>query len=107
MIHVKGKPAVFFGWYRDFIQFMLDHRWYRRFGSVLAISETLVGVALIIGAFTGIAAPAGATLNFNFMLAGSASINPVLFLLAVLLILAWKTKAVRGSHIPLARPGSA
>ena len=29
-------------------------------------------------------------MNFNFMLAGSASTNPVLFLLGLLLLLAWK-----------------
>ncbi len=35
-------------------------------------------------------------MNFNFMLAGSASTNPVLFLLAVLLILAWKVAGYYG-----------
>jgi thiosulfate dehydrogenase [quinone] large subunit len=29
-------------------------------------------------------------MNFNFMLAGTASTNPVLFLAAILLIMAWK-----------------
>ena len=29
-------------------------------------------------------------MNFNFMLAGSAGVNPVFFLLQVLLIVAWK-----------------
>ncbi len=48
------------------------------------------GLALILGLFTGLAALAGATMNFNFMLAGTASTNPVLFVLAILLILAWK-----------------
>ena len=49
-----------------------------------------VGVLLIIGAFSGIAAIVGATLNFNFMLAGSASTNPVMFIVAVLIALGWK-----------------
>jgi hypothetical protein len=30
-------------------------------------------------------------MNWNFMMAGSASINPVLFTFSILLILAWKT----------------
>jgi thiosulfate dehydrogenase [quinone] large subunit len=49
-----------------------------------------VGVFLIIGAFTGLAALGGAMLNFNFMMAGSASTNPVLFILAVLILVGWK-----------------
>ena len=50
----------------------------------------VVGILLLLGAFTGIAAILGGFMNFNFMLAGSASVNPVFFLLQVLLILAWK-----------------
>jgi thiosulfate dehydrogenase [quinone] large subunit len=30
-------------------------------------------------------------MNWNFMMAGTASTNPLLFLLSILLILAWKT----------------
>lgn len=86
----RGTPPIKFDWYRDFIQFMLDHEWYTWFAWIIAFGETFAGLALIIGAFTGIAALTGAFMNFNFMLAGSASTNPVLFLLSVLLILAWK-----------------
>ena len=69
---------------------MDDHGWYHWFAWVIALGEVTVGVMLIVGAFTGLAALAGATLNFNFMLAGSASTNPVLFVLAMLLLLGWK-----------------
>jgi len=53
-------------------------------------------VGLILGAFVGVAALAGAFMNMNFMLAGSASSNPVLLVLAILLILAWKTAGYIG-----------
>lgn len=86
----KGSPPISFDWYRDFIQFMLDNGWYTWFAYLIAFGEVAIGVALIIGFATGFAALAGATMNFNFMMAGTASTNPVLFLLAVLLILAWK-----------------
>jgi len=56
----------------------------------------LIGIALILGLLTGLVAFAGAFMNFNFMLAGSASTNPVLFTLAVLLILAWKVAGYWG-----------
>lgn len=35
-------------------------------------------------------------MNFNFMLAGTASTNPVMFFLAILLMLAWKTAGYYG-----------
>jgi thiosulfate dehydrogenase [quinone] large subunit len=92
----QGQPPIKYDWYRDFIQFMLDHHWYSWFAYVIALGETAIGIFLIIGAFCGIAAIAGATLNFNFMLAGSASTNPVLFLLAVLILLGWKVAGYIG-----------
>ena len=69
---------------------MLGNEWYQWFAWVIAWGELVAGVALIVGAFTGFTALGGAFMSFNFMLAGSASTNPVLFLLAVLLLLAWK-----------------
>lgn len=90
VVPAKGTPVISYDWYRDFIQFMLDHEWYSWFAPLIAVSEVVIGIALIVGLATGFAALAGATMNFNFMLAGSASTNPVLFLLAVLVILGWK-----------------
>jgi thiosulfate dehydrogenase [quinone] large subunit len=91
-----ARPAITFDWYRSFLQFLLDTNSYTWFAKVIAYSELLIGIALIVGAFTGIAALAGATMNFNFMLAGSASTNPVLFLLAVGIVLAWKVAGLVG-----------
>ena len=92
----NGRPIITYGWYRDFIQYMLDNEWSTWFAKLIAVGEVLVGVALIVGAFTGIAAFFGAVMNFNFMLAGSAGANPVLFGAAILLILAWKTAGYVG-----------
>jgi thiosulfate dehydrogenase [quinone] large subunit len=58
---------------------------------VVTIGECLVGIALILGLFTAIAAFFGAFMNANYLLAGSVSINPFLLVIAVFLILAWKT----------------
>lgn len=95
-IPAEGRPAISFDWYRSFLQFMLDAQAYSWFGKLIAYGETLVGIALILGAFTGIAAFFGALMNFNFMLAGSASTNPVLFFLALGLIMAWKISGYVG-----------
>lgn len=85
-----------FDWFRNFLQFLIDTESHVWFGKLIAIGETAVGVALILGAFVGIAAFFGATMNFSFLLAGTTSTNPVLFLFAVLLILAWKTAGYIG-----------
>ena len=89
-IPAQGSPAIKYDWYRTFLTYMLDHSWYHWFAWVVAIGEMTVGVMLIVGVFTGLAALGGATLNFNFLLAGSASTNPVLFILAVLILFGWK-----------------
>jgi thiosulfate dehydrogenase [quinone] large subunit len=86
----QGKPPIAFDWYRDFIQFMLDRGWYTWFADVLMWGEFLIGIALILGAFVGIAAFFGAFLNWNFIMAGTASSNGLLFAIAIVLMLAWK-----------------
>ena len=91
-----AKPTITYDWYRGFIQFMIDNHWEGVFGKVVAFGETAVGLGLILGAFVGIAAVGGAFMNLNFMLAGSASTNPVLLLLGFLLVLAWKTAGFIG-----------
>lgn len=92
----QGRPSITYGWYRDFLQYMIDHEWYTWFAKLIAIGEFLIGVALILGALVGIAAFLGTFMNFNFQLAGSASSNPVLFGLGVFLVLAWKTAGYIG-----------
>jgi thiosulfate dehydrogenase [quinone] large subunit len=91
-----AKPAITYDWYRGFIQFLIDSHAEGVMGKVIAFGETAVGIALILGAFVGIAAVGGAFMNLNFMLAGSASTNPVLLLLGFLLVLAWKTAGYIG-----------
>ena len=58
---------------------------------VVAFGEVLVGVGLILGIFTGIAAFFGGFMNVNYLMAGTVSTNPFLFVIATWLVLAWKT----------------
>jgi len=92
----SAKPPITYDWYRGFIQFLIDTHAEDVMGKLIAFGETAVGVGLILGAFVGIAAVGGAFMNLNFMLAGSASTNPVLLLLGFLLVLAWKTAGYIG-----------
>jgi len=85
-----GKAPITYDWYRSFLVFLLEGGHDRWLGPLIAWGEVLVGIGLLIGALTGFAAFFGALMNFNFMLAGTASTNPVMFLLSVLLIMAWK-----------------
>jgi thiosulfate dehydrogenase [quinone] large subunit len=91
-----AKPAIAFDWYRSFLQFLHDTQSYTWFAKLIAYGEVLVGIALILGLFTGIAAFVGGFMNWNFMMAGSASTNPLLFTISVGLVLAWKVAGYYG-----------
>ena len=91
-----ARPVITYDWSRGFIQFLIDNNAEQVMGKLIAFGETAVGVGLILGAFTGIAAVSGAFMNLNFMLAGSASTNPVLLLLGFLIVMAWKTAGYIG-----------
>ena len=84
------ESPIAVGWYHNFIQYMLDNQWYTFFAQLVMWGELLVGVGLILGALTGIAAFFGAFMNWNYIMAGSASTNGWLGVLAIFLILAWK-----------------
>ncbi|MDP2776091.1 MAG: DoxX family protein [Anaerolineales bacterium] len=86
-----ARPLIAFDWYRNFIQFMLDSGNYVWFAKLVVVGELLVGAALILGIFIWLSAFIGGFMNWNFMMAGSASVNPVFLILSILLVLAWKT----------------
>lgn len=96
VIPETGRPAVAFDWYRGFLQAMLDAEAYTWMAPLIAYGELLVGIALVLGLFTGIAAFFGGLMNWNFMMAGTASSNPVLLMVAIGLILAWKVAGYIG-----------
>ena len=61
------------------------------FSYLVTFGELAVGIALVLGAVTGVAAFFGAFLNLNFLLAGTVSISPVMLVGEVLLMFAWRT----------------
>lgn len=92
----EGRPAITYDWYRSFLQTLLDNGAESWMTYVITFGEIAVGIGLIIGMLTGFAAFFGALMNMSFLLAGSASTNPVLFTLAVGVILAWKVAGYYG-----------
>lgn len=82
------NPAVS-SWYAWFINVVaLPH--VILFSYLVTFGELAVGAGLVLGAFTGIAAFFGAFMNFNYLFAGTVSVNPLLLLIELFLILAWR-----------------
>jgi thiosulfate dehydrogenase [quinone] large subunit len=94
--HKGSNPALAYDWWYNFLNYMNTHGWYTWVAKLIAIGEFAVGVALIVGLLVGIAAFFGGALNFSYMLTGIAGVNPLMFLLTVLLIAAWKVAGLLG-----------
>ena len=92
----QGHAAISYDWYRTFIETLLNNDAYTWFAPLITFGEMAVGIGLLLGALTGFAAFFGAFMNMSFLLAGSASTNPVMFTLAVGLILAWRVAGYYG-----------
>lgn len=86
---VGAHPDVS-GWYGAFIRNVALHHTVL-ISYLVTYGEILVGAALVLGLFTGIAAFIGTFMNLNYLFAGTVSINPLLALLGLLLILAWRS----------------
>jgi thiosulfate dehydrogenase [quinone] large subunit len=92
----SGAHADVQGWYAWFLQqVVLPNA--AAWSYMVTIGEVLVGVGLIVGAFTGIAAFFGGFMNANYLMAGTVSTNPMLFVIATWLVLAWKTAGYLGA----------
>jgi thiosulfate dehydrogenase [quinone] large subunit len=92
----QGHAAITYDWYRTFLQTLLDNHAYTWFAPLIAFGEMAVGLGLIFGVLTGFAAFFGSFMNMSFLLAGSASTNPIMFALAISVVLAWKVAGYYG-----------
>jgi len=92
----QGRPPISFEWYRTFLQFLIENNAHTWFAWLITLGEIAVGLGLLTGTLVGIAAFFGALMNMSFLLAGSASVNPILFTFAIGLILAWKVAGYYG-----------
>jgi thiosulfate dehydrogenase [quinone] large subunit len=82
-------------WYASFLKtFVIPHP--AIWAYLITFGELLVGVGLIVGCLTGIAATFGLVMNFNYLLAGTVSTNPILGFLALFLLLAWRIAGYYG-----------
>lgn len=91
-----GSHANVQGWYASFLQtFVLPHPAFWAY--VITFGELAVGLGLILGILTGIAAFFGVFMNLNYLLAGAVSTNPILGFLGLFLILAWRIAGYYGA----------
>ncbi len=63
---------------------------------LIAFGEVAVGIGLILGLLTGFAAFFGGMMNANYLLSGTLSVNPLLFIFATWLVLAWRVAGYYG-----------
>ncbi|MFC4024696.1 DoxX family protein [Oceanobacillus longus] len=84
-----AADGVVAGWYATFLESVVIPNAVV-FSYMVAWGELLIGLGLIVGLLTGIAAFFGALMNMSFLLAGTVSSNPVMLVIAMLLVLGWK-----------------
>jgi thiosulfate dehydrogenase (quinone) large subunit len=85
----SGKGGASYGWWAGFLHnFVVPNASW--IGRLISVGEILIGVALILGLLTGVAAFAGLSLNVIYMFSGSAGVNPMYAIAALFLVLAWR-----------------
>lgn len=82
------NPAVQ-GWYAWFLQHAVQPN-AGIFSFLVTYGEFAVGLGVLLGVLTGIAAGFGVLMNLNYLLAGTVSINPVLGMFGLFLIFSWR-----------------
>jgi thiosulfate dehydrogenase [quinone] large subunit len=84
-VTADGTP----GWYVWFLQNVVQPN-ASLFATLVALGELAVGLGLLVGLLTGIAAFGGVFLCSNFVLAGVLGQNPALIVLGLFLVVAWR-----------------
>lgn len=83
------------GWYANFLHdFVLPNA--GLFSFLVTWGEVAVGLGVLVGALTGIAAGFGVLMNLNYLLSGTVSINPVLGTFGLFLVFAWRVAGYYG-----------
>ncbi|WP_270179798.1 DoxX family membrane protein [Alkalihalobacillus sp. CinArs1] len=82
-----GEHPAVQGWWAAFLEgFAIPN--VELFNVLVAWGELLVGLGLILGTFTTLAALMGVIMNFAFLFSGTTSTNPMMVILGVLILIA-------------------
>lgn len=91
-------------WYAWFLKHaVLTHA--STWSYAIAWGEVAVGLGLILGAFTFLAAFFGAFMNMNYLLAGTVSTNPVMLVLAIFIMMAYRVAGYIGLDYYILKTG--
>ncbi len=89
---LAGKSAahpdvtVWYGWFLEHCVATAPALW----SYLITYGEMAVGLGLFFGVLTTLATAGGLLMNFSFLLAGTVSVNPVLVLISLPLLLAYR-----------------
>src|SRR5215207_11579001 len=95
MAQTTGEHPQVTQWYAWFLENVVIPN-AALFSYLVTFGEILVGLGLVFGLFTGIAAFFGAFMNASFIFAGTVGANPLMFIMAILLMLAWRVAGYWG-----------
>lgn len=95
MAQTTGEHAQVTQWYASFLESVVIPN-ATLFSYLVVFGEIAVGLGLIFGLFTGIAAFFGGFMNASFLFAGTAGANPLMFVLAILIMMAWRVAGYWG-----------
>lgn len=95
LLGASGSHPLVQWWYAAFLQHLVLPQ-AGVFAYIVTFGELLVGLGLLFGAFTGIAAFFGIFMSMNYLLAGSVSLNPILCIFSLFLVLAWRISGFYG-----------
>jgi thiosulfate dehydrogenase (quinone) large subunit len=91
-----GLKLASYSWWGHFLHgFVIPQSGW--IGVFISVSELVIGFALVLGVFTAGFAFFALFLNLTYMLSGSAGVNPVYALFAVVLIATWRTSGWIGA----------
>lgn len=91
---VGAHPDVY-QWYASFLESTVLPN-VTTWSNAVVLGELAIGLGLIVGLFTGTAAFFAFFMAFNFLLAGTVSINPTLILVAIAIMLAHRVAGYWG-----------
>ncbi|MFP7170392.1 DoxX family protein [Terribacillus sp. FSL K6-0262] len=82
----RSEAGVIQSWWGDFLETVVLPN-AGIFSFLVMWGETLVGLALLLGAFTGFAALMGILMNISFLLSGAFTQNLIMIVLAIVLLI--------------------
>ena len=89
MAQTTGEHPQVTQWYASFLENVVVPN-AALFSYLVILGETLVGIALVLGAFAGIAAFFGVFMNASFLFAGTAGANPLMAIVGLLVVVGWR-----------------